>query len=66
MRVTVDEDLCVGDETCVDICPAIFEMDEEGLAITKIGPDEDVPEELEALCREAAEACPAEAIIIEE
>lgn len=66
MRVTVDEDLCIGDETCVDICPEIFEMNEEGLAITKLGADEEVPESLEASCREAAESCPAEAIIIEE
>jgi ferredoxin len=36
------------------------------LAITKIGADEEVPEELEASCREAADSCPAEAVIIEE
>jgi ferredoxin len=66
MKVRVDEDLCIGDETCVEICPEIFEMNEEGLAVTKIGDDEAVPESLEAACREAAESCPAEAIIIEE
>ena len=66
MRVRVDDDLCIGDETCVDICPEIFEMNEEGLAITKIGDNEAVPASLEAPCREAAESCPAEAIIIEE
>ncbi len=27
MRVRVDKDLCVGDETCVEICPEIFEME---------------------------------------
>jgi ferredoxin len=66
MKVRVDEDLCIGDETCVEICPEIFEMNEEGLAVTKIGDAEAVPESLEAACREAAESCPAEAIIIEE
>jgi ferredoxin len=66
MRVIVDEDLCVGDEACVEICPEILEMNEEGLAVTKIETDEEVPAELEAACREAADAYPAEAIIIEE
>jgi ferredoxin len=28
MKVRVDEQVCVGDETCVDICPEIFEMKE--------------------------------------
>ena len=62
MRVRVDPDLCVGDETCVDICPEVFEMDGD-VAVTKM---DEVPEEIEELCREAAESCPAEAIIIEE
>ena len=33
------------------------------VAVTKM---EDVPQELEGACTEAAESCPAEAIIIEE
>lgn len=62
MRVRVDQGLCIGDETCVEICPEIFEMD-GNVAITKM---EAVPEELEEACTEAAESCPAEAIIIQE
>jgi ferredoxin len=26
MKVRVDDDSCIGDETCVEICPGIFEM----------------------------------------
>ncbi|UCD71672.1 MAG: ferredoxin [Syntrophobacterales bacterium] len=26
MKVRVDENLCVGDKTCGEICPEIFEM----------------------------------------
>ena len=26
MEVRVDDDACIGDETCVEICPGIFEM----------------------------------------
>jgi len=62
MRVRVDQELCLGDETCVELCPEVFEMDGD-VAVTKM---EDVPEELKEACTEAAESCPAEAIIIEE
>ena len=62
MQVRVDEETCVEDETCVEICPEIFEMNGD-VAVAKM---EEVPEELEEKCREAAESCPVEAILIEE
>ena len=62
MKVRVDEEVCVGDETCVEICPEIFEMQGD-LAVAKM---EEVPEELEGACKEAAESCPVDAIFIEE
>ena len=62
MRIRVDQDLCIGDETCVELGPEVFEMDGD-VAVAKM---EEVPEELEEACTEAAESCPAEAIIIEE
>jgi ferredoxin len=65
MRVRVDEDLCVGCEACIEICPEIFEMQGE-MAVPKIDMDDDVPEELEEICRESAETCPVESIILEE
>jgi ferredoxin len=48
---------------CVDICPEVFELDEEGLAVVKT---ETVPEDAETSCQEAADACPSEAIIVED
>ena len=62
MKVRVDEETCVGDETCVQTCPEIFEMKGD-VAVAKM---EEVPEELEGACKEAAESCPVEAILIEE
>lgn len=62
MKVRVDEEACVGDETCVEICPEIFEMQGD-LAVAKM---EEVPEDLEGACKEAADSCPVEAILIEE
>ena len=35
MRVWIDQDLCTGDGICVEIAPAIFEMDDDGLAYVK-------------------------------
>jgi ferredoxin len=61
MRVKVEEDICVGNETCVEICPEIFEM-RGNVAVPKVS---EVPKELEDKCREAAESCPVLAILIE-
>ncbi len=62
MKVHVDQDACVGDESCVSICPEIFEMEGE-VARAKM---EEVPDRLKDSCQEAADSCPTEAIIIEE
>jgi len=61
MKVRVDEEICVGDETCVEVCPEVFEMEGDA-AIAKM---ENVPKDLEEKVKEAALACPVEAIIIE-
>ena len=61
MKVRVDKETCVGDETCVDECPEVFEMQGD-VAIVKMV---DVPKELEKKVEEAAKNCPVEAIIIE-
>ncbi|MHC4111940.1 MAG: ferredoxin [Planctomycetota bacterium] len=63
MRVYVDSELCEGCGPCVDICPEAFELNDEGIAIVML---DDVPEELQEICREALENCPTEAISIEE
>jgi ferredoxin len=62
MKVSIDDDSCVGCGTCVEICPEIFEMDDD-LAEVKA---HEVPENLQESCREAADACPVEAVIIED
>jgi ferredoxin len=62
MKVRVDKNLCNAYQNCIAICPEVFEMGDD-VATVKV---EIVPEELEEKCRDAADACPAEAIIIEE
>ncbi len=62
MKTRVDPDLCTGCELCVDSVPDVYEMNDD-IAVVKV---DVVPEDIEEDVREAAESCPAEAIIVEE
>jgi ferredoxin len=62
MKVTVDEETCIGCEVCVDTCPEVFEMVDDKARV-KIN---EVPKDVVKSCREAAENCPVEAIQIED
>jgi len=61
MKARIDEDLCTACELCVDTCPDVFEMADD-VAIVKV---DEIPEDAEDCAQEAADSCPAEAIIIE-
>jgi ferredoxin len=61
VKVKVDREACIGDETCVTIASDIFEMDDEGIAVVLQPNPAD-----EDLAREAAESCPVDAIILED
>ncbi len=63
MKAIVDRDTCTGCQLCVDTCPEVFEIDENGMARAKVNP---VPADAEETCKEAAEDCPVEAIAIED
>ncbi len=62
MRVTVDEETCIGCGLCAETCPDVFEMNDDKVRV-KV---DEVPENAVETCREAAENCPVEAIQIEE
>ena len=63
MKVKVTED-CMGDRRCNDLCPQVFEYDENELkSIVKL---DEIPAEHKEVVRQAAEECGAQAIIIEE
>jgi len=62
MRVTVDEETCIGCGLCSETCPEVFEMNDDKVRV-KV---DEVPEDVVETCREATENCPVEAIQIEE
>ena len=62
MRVTVDEETCMGCGLCAETCPEVFEMNDEKVRV-KV---DEVPGDLADTCREAADDCPVEAIQVED
>ncbi|MCK9899276.1 MULTISPECIES: ferredoxin [Parafrankia] len=62
MKVSIDSDLCQGHARCWDICPEVFEVDEQGYGLVALP---EVPPIHEARAREAAENCPERAITID-
>lgn len=73
MRVSIDQSLCRGDCICEQICPAVFVLDDGGIAhVTEgggavlDGPQGwvSVPEGQEAATLDAAAECPTQAISV--
>ena len=61
MKVKVNEN-CIGCGMCIDMCPDVFEYNDEGLSSAK---SEEVDDSLESAIAEAQEACPVDAIEID-
>lgn len=58
MKAHVDQDECVGCETCVSICDSVFKMDDDGKAEAygEVTPDN------HSEVQEAIDSCPASCI----
>lgn len=61
MIAEVVKDDCIGCGVCNSICPEVFEMDDDGLAVALEG---DFPPDLEDAVRDAADSCPTDTIKI--
>ncbi|MEO5841337.1 MAG: ferredoxin [Acidimicrobiales bacterium] len=57
LEVVIDRDRCIGSQNCVHHLPAMFQIDDEGLAVT-ISHSEASAAELDIVVRD----CPTEAI----
>lgn len=62
MKARITED-CISCGLCGDMCPDVFEVPSGELANVKV---DEIPADQQDCAREAAEACPTSAIIIEE
>lgn len=58
MKVRVNQE-CIGCGMCIDMCPEVFEYNDEGLSAAK---SEEVSDSLKDSVLEAQEACPVDAI----
>jgi len=61
IRVQVDNELCVGTGICEATAPDLFEIGDDGISHV---PKDDVPAELVAAARKAAEDCPTRALSV--
>ena len=63
MKVTITKN-CMGDRRCNDLCPEVFEYDEDELkSMVKF---DEIPEKYQEIVRQAAEECGAQAIMIKD
>ena len=63
MKATISKQ-CMGDRNCNKLCPEVFEYDEDQLL--SIVKTDGIPAHLEAVVKQAAAECGADAITIEE
>ena len=65
MRIRLDEDACVGHGRCYAVAPEVYDADDRGHCVLRVGADGLVPTELEAGARTGADNCPEGAIVVE-
>lgn len=58
MKIVVDQDLCIGCQTCVGLCPEAFRVNDQGKS-------EPTTQEEQPCTKQAAINCPVAAISIE-
>lgn len=62
MNASIDRSGCISCGLCADLCPAVFQMGDDGLAEVHTQP---TAESIDT-AREAADSCPVSVITVEE
>lgn len=62
MKAHVDKDTCIGCGLCPSVCPAVFDMDDDGKAESIV---DEIPSGEEDSSKEAGDSCPVNAIAIQ-
>lgn len=62
MKAFVDKDICIGCGACIGICPEVFDMDDDGLAVAI---ENEINSELQDSAADAQDSCPVSAITVE-
>ncbi|MBU4439204.1 MAG: ferredoxin [Acetobacterium sp.] len=62
MKAIVDREACIGCGLCESVCPEVFELDGENIAVVIV---DVIPQELEDSAIEAQDECPVSAITVE-
>ncbi|MFG2223148.1 ferredoxin [Streptomyces sp. NPDC050161] len=63
MRITIDKDVCIGAGQCALTAPGVFTQDDDGFSALLPGREDGAGD---PLLREAARACPVQAIEVAE
>ncbi|MEV0278694.1 ferredoxin [Streptomyces sp. NPDC050610] len=63
MRITIDTDICIGSGQCALTAPGVFTQDDDGFSALLPGKEDGAGD---PLVREAARACPVQAISLTE
>jgi len=62
MKGFVDKNICIGCGVCPTVCPEVFEMDDDGLAIAS---KDEMADNLVESEKDAKMQCPVNAITVE-
>ena len=62
MKAVVDKETCIGCGLCPNICPAVFDMDDDGKAVAQ---KEELNDSVVGKAQEAEDSCPVDAITVE-
>ena len=64
MKVAVDHELCGAHGRCYAVAESLFDLDDDGYSLPRVGDGGEVPTGQEAMAELAATSCPNSAILL--